>query len=312
MPRHRTPRERLSRTLAALAVAGFALAGLVGPTGATATGATATGSHALAGNTFATRTACSAGTGFPGAVQSLGPTLYWRFSEAAGAMTVADSSGGGHTGTVRLGTLPANRVVLGAASPIWCDSGAALQQPAVARPVTDAGTVVWTTVRAAPGPNTFTIMAWVKVPAGLSTGGRIIGFGNADTGRSTNYDRHLFVDNQGRAVFGIYPGAVRVLRSTTLVNDGAAHFVVGTLGPGGGSLYVDGVLQGSAATWTVAQNYAGYWRVGWDNVAGWGLPGDPNNPTDFGLGGTIDEAAVFEGQALTAAQVAALYAENHW
>lgn len=308
MRRRRHRREHLARALTAAALGFVALIGVADAGGTTAA---ATSSRTLGGNAFTTRTACSGGTAYPGAVQSLGPTFYWRLGDPAGSASVADSSGNGRTGTVRTTGTAANNVTLGATAAIWCDTGA-LQQPAVSRTVNPAGTVVWTTQRAAPGPNTFTIMAWVRVPAGLATGGRVIGFGNANTGRSTTYDRHLFLDNQGRAVFGIYPGAVRVLRSTALVNDGKAHFLVGTLGPGGGQLYVDGVLQGSDATWTVAQSYAGYWRVGWDNLAGWGPTGEPTNPTNFGLGGVIDEAAVFEGQALSAAQVAALWSTNHW
>lgn len=308
MGRRRPRREQLGRVAASVGLAVVTLIG-VAETGATTAAATAT--TVVGGNTFATRTACSGGTGLPGAVQSLGPTFYWRLGDPVGAVTVADSSGNGRPGTVRVTGTAANNVALGATSLIWCDTGA-LRQPAVARAVANAGTVVWTTLRAAPGPNTFTIMAWVQVPAGLATGGRVMGFGNASTGRSTTYDRHLFVDNQGRAAFGIYPGAVRVLRSTTLVNDGKAHFLVATLGPSGGRLYVDGVPQGSDPTWTVAQNYGGYWRVGWDNLAGWGPAGDPVNPTNFGLGGVIDEAAVFEGQELSAAQVAAIWATNHW
>ena len=49
----------------------------------------------------------------------------------------------------------------------------------------------------------------------------------------------------------------------------------------------------------------GYWRVGWDSVAGWGL-------TDAGLDGVIDDAALFENRVLTPAEVAGLWAANHW
>ena len=100
--------------------------------------------------------------------------------------------------------------------------------------------------------------------------------------------------------------------------------MVASVGPAGTELYVDGVREANDPAQTTAETYTGneqalpppavspatqdgqgYWRVGWDNLNGWG-------PTDFGLNGVVDEAALFENKQLTPAQVAALWAANHW
>ncbi len=74
--------------------------GLSASVGLMSTGATLTASATSTG-TFTTRAACAAGTGYPAGVVALGPTFYYRFGEAAGATTVADSSGNGNDAIVR-------------------------------------------------------------------------------------------------------------------------------------------------------------------------------------------------------------------
>jgi Concanavalin A-like lectin/glucanases superfamily len=309
-PRSR-PRSvpRLAATLALGCLAATGMSGL-GPlgTGLATTGATYTSSQDAGASWFSTRAACSAGTSYPAAVTALNPTLYYRFGEGAAPApaSVADSSGAGNDGTVVAGG-PTTSEVFGATSDIWCDSTAAMRQPAVASSVGAAGTVVWNNFHAA--PDVFTLMAWVQVPAGLTTGGRVLGFSSAASGESTDHDRILFLDNAGHAVFGIHPGAVQVISSPGVVNDGRPHQLVASLGPAGGRLYVDGSLVASDPAWTVGQAFNGYWRIGWDTVDSW-LPG--SDPTDFGLDATIDEVAVFEGTQLGSASVAGTYAANHW
>ena len=60
--------------------------------------------------------------------------------------------------------------------------------------------------------------------------------------------------------------------------------MVGTLGPDGMTLYVDGVKVATDPTTTSAQSYSGYWRIGGDNLDGW-----TNQPTSRNFNGTIDE-----------------------
>ncbi len=297
------PRPRSARRLAAaLAIGGLAAIGV------STTGATYSASADAGAASFSTRGACSAGTGYPAAVNALSPTLYYRFGEPAAPAptTVADSSGSGNDGAVVAGGAGGSET-FGAPSPIWCDSTGAMRQPLVDRTTTDAGFVVWPSQRSA--PDVFTEMTWIQVRSGMSTGGRVMGYSNQLGTRSDKYDRHLYLDNAGHVIFGIWTGTATTLTSSGVVNDGRPHQLVASLGPAGGRLYVDGVLVASDPSWTAAENFAGYWRVGWDNLTAWGTATDP---ADFGLDGVIDEAAVFEGTQLTPAEVASTYTANHW
>ena len=303
------PRRRVGLLVAAAAIGclGFGSPMTTGATGTTA--ATYTSTVDAGGASFTTRTACSTATAYPSTVTGLNPSIYYRFGEAAAPQptTVADSSGNGNTGVVVAGAPTSLSENFGAGPAIWCDTTGGMGQPLVDRTSTTAGFVVWPSLRTQ--PNVFTLMAWIQVPNGLPTGGKIMGFGDSMAGLSTRYDRHLFVDDAGRVWFGIHPGGFSTITSPGTVNDGKPHQVVASLGPAGGRLYVDGVLVASNAGWTVAEAYNGYWRIGWDNLGGWAGGADPTN---FGLGGVIDEAAVFEGTQLTPAQVASTYADNHW
>jgi len=158
---------------------------------------------------------------------------------------------------------------------------------------------------AAPAPDALTVAAWISV----SDAGRILGFGDASSGPSTDEDRVLYVDDAGylRAAVRDTGGAVSAVRSDAPVV-GATHHVAFSLGPAGLLLYVDGVRQsGSDPATTSAEAYDGWWRIGWD-----ALPTD-----DPGLGtadelvkGTVDEVAIWDAQ-LSDAQVADLAAANH-
>ncbi len=146
------------------------------------------------------------------------------------------------------------------------------------------------------GPSTFSAQAWIKTTS--TRGGKILGFGNSATGTSSSYDRHLYLDNSGKILFGVYPGAVKTVRTTKSYNDGQWHQVVGTLGQGGLTLYVDGVKVATDPTVTGAQNYSGYWKIGGDNLSGW-----TNQPSSANFTGTIDEVSIYP-TALTDQQVA--------
>jgi hypothetical protein len=149
------------------------------------------------------------------------------------------------------------------------------------------------------GLNTFTAEIWFRTTT--NRGGRLIGFGLARTGASSQYDRHLYMTDAGRIVFGVYHGGFQTLTSTDAYNDGDWHQAVGQVGSGGMKLYVDGQLLATNAAITVAESYSGWWRVGYDNLGGW-----PDEPTSDFFAGTVDEAAVFSS-ALSQAQVLASY-----
>lgn len=270
-------------------------------------GASLTDSETVGAGSLVTR-ACPLPSPYTAAVTALNPTFYWQFSDAAGSTTVADSSGNGNIGAVVTG---APRVTLGAPNSglVQCDD-AGLTSPSIPGTSTSGSFVVKPT--ADQTRNTFTIMAWVSTKS--TAGGRVVGEGDSASGLSTSTqsDRMLFLDNAGHAVFGFYWQKVPYfLRTSMAVNDGRPHFLAATLGPVGATLYVDGIPDQSNTSLTKADKYSGnqgYWRVGWDNLTGWGAV----QPTDFGLDGVIDEAAVFQGTQLTGTQIAGLWAANHW
>ena len=146
-----------------------------------------------------------------------------------------------------------------------------------------------------PGPQQFSIEAWINTTT--TSGGKIVGFGSAQTGDSGSYDRHVYMDNAGHVIFGVYPNAVKTLTSSGTYNDGQWHHIVASLGSAGMSLYVDGRRVGFDASVTSAQAYSGYWRIGGDNINSW-----TNQPSSEYFNGSIDDVAIYP-TALTTAQV---------
>jgi PKD repeat protein len=142
-----------------------------------------------------------------------------------------------------------------------------------------------------PGPNTFSLETWFQTSS--TAGGKIVGFGNANSGNSSAYDRHVYVDDSGKLTFGVYPGWGATVQSPNSVEDGKWHHVVASLSPSGMALYLDGKLVGSRSDVASAQNYRGYWRIGGDSAWSGAAYFD----------GRIDEVAVYPG-TLTSAQVA--------
>jgi hypothetical protein len=154
------------------------------------------------------------------------------------------------------------------------------------------------------GPQQFGLEAWVKTTT--TKGGKIIGFGSSATGNSSSYDRHVYMQNNGKLTFGVYPGAVKTVTSAKSYNDGKYHHIVANLGSDGMKLYVDGELVGNDASVTSAQGYNGYWRVGGDNLGSW-----TNQPTSAYFVSTIDEVAVYAAP-LTKDQVDAHWSLSGW
>ena len=64
-------------------------------------------------------------------------------------------------------------------------------------------------------------------------GGKLIGFGNNQTGSSTNYDRHIYMMNDGQLVFGVWNNQTETIETPNVYNDGAWHYVVATYTHGG-------------------------------------------------------------------------------
>ncbi|GGT72008.1 CBM96 family carbohydrate-binding protein [Streptomyces lateritius] len=212
-----------------------------------------------------------------------GAGLYWRFDEST-TPYAADSSNGDNSGLyINAPALRQTPGAVGGASTAVALNGTDEQIHSDRRQ----------TVTGA-----FTVETWFRTTT--NRGGKLIGFGNNTTRNSGSYDKHLYMTNTGNVVFGVSTGSARTLTSLGSYNNGAWHHAVGTQGPEGMRLYVDGKLVGSNGVST-NQQYAGYWHVGADNLAGW-----PLRPTSNFFAGRIDEAAVYPS-ALTAAQVAKHY-----
>jgi PKD repeat protein len=217
-----------------------------------------------------------------------GATRYWRLGEASG-MTAADLISGDNArlnGNYVLGQAG----VLTSDTAVRFDPGTATKGP---------GYAVGSASQA--GPQSLSIEAWFKTTT--TTGGKIVGFGNATTDASTSYDRHVYMDNAGRIFFGVWPNAVKTVNSAASFNDGKFHHVVGTLGAAGMALYIDGALVANDARVTSTANPTGYWHIASDAVAGW-----PSAPTSRSFGGSVDEVAVYP-TALTPQQVSRHFAD---
>ena len=217
------------------------------------------------------------------AVFDYDPDLYWRLGESSGG-TAVDSGLSGNDGTINPPvTLGVPGALDGVSDTAYRFSGGA----------TSGGHVVASTQVS--DPSVFTTSAWFRTTT--TTGGKIIGFGNQSSGESTSYDRHSYMQDDGRLVFGVWTGSPNTITTDEAYNDGQWHNVVATLSSAGMRLYVDGELVGTNPQ-TDAQDYSGYWRIGGDRT--WGS-------TDNFFTGDIDEALVLSS-ALTATQVAQLYA----
>lgn len=201
-----------------------------------------------------------------------------------------------------LGTSTAD--VAGANPPVF-GSGATVRTPGAVRGPTGASATAFdgttngrvSSTTSAFAPAALSIELWFSTTT--NRGGKLIGFGSAQTGTSNSYDRHIYMRNDGRLVFGVYPGQVRTIASSAAYNDGQWHHAVATLGTGGIALYVDGALVAQDASTTSGEGFRGFWRVGGDNLGSW-----PNQPSSNWFSGAIDEVAIYD-RALSAARIAA-------
>ncbi|CUR55120.1 putative PDK domain-containing protein [metagenome] len=206
------------------------------------------------------------------------PWFYYRLAETSGSTATdagPDGRNGTYSGTISRGVSGALRNSNNAAISLVGRDGFAVSPQA-------------------PGPPTeFSAGIWFKTTD--NKGGRLIGYGSSSSGLSNSYDRHIYIQNDGRLVFGVYNGVENRVTTTGSYRDGVWHQAVATLSPTAGmKLYVDGALVGSNAN-TTAENFTGYWKVGGDNV--W------SGASSRYLTGSLDEAAVFQ-RALTPAEIA--------
>ncbi|MEC4017834.1 LamG-like jellyroll fold domain-containing protein [Streptomyces sp. H27-D2] len=219
-----------------------------------------------------TQTATVAGSpeAYPNRVQADGASLYWRFDEASGSFAT-DASGTNNNGVNRNGPL------LGATPPAVPGGSA----------ITYNGSNQYTNSdRKTTRPAAYSLETWFKTTTG--SGGKLIGFGDRFLENSGTVDKHIYMTNDGRLIFGVNSGWNRTISTGRGWNDGQWHHIVATQGNNGIRLYVDGSLRASDFTVTSGRNYTGYWRVGGDTIGSW-----PSRPSSNYFAGQIDETAVY-------------------
>ncbi|MFE3474153.1 MULTISPECIES: LamG-like jellyroll fold domain-containing protein [unclassified Streptomyces] len=224
---------------------------------------------------------------YPARVKSDGAILYWRFDEPS-ATFAHDSSGNLNNGFLRN-------------APAYRQTPAAITGPSTAIGFNGTNQYAYSN-RQHTAPGRFSIETWIKTTT--TRGGKIIGFGNLTQQNSTRHDKHIYMRNDGRLVFGVHNGSAQTVTTPSAYNDGQWHHVVATQGPlfQGMALYVDGQLRASNILVSTNESTPGYWRIGGDNIGSW-----PNRPTSNFFAGQIDETAVYP-TTLTSSQVSAHYA----
>jgi hypothetical protein len=231
--------------------------------------------------------ACTGPNSYACVVKADGAGPYWRLGDSVASTTADDSSQNGLDGTYSGG------VVRGQAGAVSGDNATLFDGV--------DGTVGSNDVIG--DPQNFSVEAWFNTTT--TNGGKVVGFGNTQSGNGSQYDRHIYMDDDGHVIFGVWEGFPAIVQSPDTYNDGQWHQVVGTISAADGMrLYVDGTQVDSHAvesdgSYGFAEGRDGYWRVGGDNLGGW-----PNQPTSFYLDGLIDEVAIYP-IPLSAAQVQA-------
>jgi hypothetical protein len=247
-----------------------------------------------------TVSATSPTQGYAADVLGDNPSFFWPLNDASGSTTAQDLSPNAFTGTYESSGVDPGAVAPG---PL---AGAADTVPSF-----DGVSGLVSSTNAVAGPSAFTIEGWFKTTT--NTGGKLIGFGNNQTGWSSNYDRHIYMMNDGQLVFGVWNNQTETIESTNAYNDGQWHYVVATLDPVAGmTMWVDGQLVGNNPN-TTPQSYTGYWRIGGDNLGAWNL--DPwggnsqgtTQPNSYYFNGDIADVAVYP-YALDPTQIATHYA----
>jgi len=270
-------------------------------------------------NTSARSTAVSGtvSAGAPAALATayaaLTPQLWWRLADTG--TTAADSSS---TGT-RSGTFQGG-VTKGVAGAVTGNSAVTLNG--------SSGYVASSSTVAA--PTAFTESAWFKTST--IRGGNILSQSDTRTGAGGNTDRIIAMDNNGSLVFALKapavpgfppifgPPAISIRNQGPVWNDNRWHHVTGTYDGTTASLYVDGILQGTASgTWNDPAAKAigmptGYQRAGYADLSQMQLVFGLNFynlkwPASEYFAGSIDEVAAFP-RALTAAQVRSMFASG--
>ena len=250
------------------------------------------GYNNFANSPWTSVTAASGGSrsAYVSSVLASEPDSYWRLDGASGS-TVPDLVGS------RAGTRPGGGLTFGIAGAVGNGTAARFSGA--------SGVAIQTSQNEHPS-HVLSLEAWFRAP-GNSNGGLIVGFNgsNSDAGSTTNQDRHLYMDTAGRIHFGVNAVNPATVATGANMRDNRWHHAVGTLGPNGMQLFIDGVLvQQRTDVSNARTGYYGFWRIG-----GGALNGFPSTNTSSGrwFDGELDEVAIYK-KVLEPAQIVGHYA----
>ncbi len=183
----------------------------------------------------------------------------------------------------------------------------------------DGSTGYLSSEEAVPHTSSYSQSLWFRTTT--IDGGSLFAVANRRTGRNTDSDQGITMDNNGNLVFTTagppsplpFPALNTARNQGPVYNDGRWHFVVATYASAKGAqrLYVDGALTYELPA-EVAPLSQGYARVGYadlsdlQSVFGTNFY-DLKWPSSEFFDGSIDEVATFPS-ALSAKKVSALYA----
>lgn len=238
------------------------------------------------------------------AISAYSPTSYWPLNDSgqtaftgtvpgltASTPTFVDDSGNTNTGTLE-GT-----ATLGAPGPLAANAVTLNGTP---------GNLINTTTSYTDPDTTTGVLSqsiWFKTAAT----GSFMGFTTNQTDSPTpgSYDRLFWIDSTGHLVYGVYSagvaGSFAEVVSPGTYNNNAWHLAVATVGSSGETLYVDGVNVGNVPAATTAQNFIGYWHLGYGYNNLW-----PDATANYYFNGSLAQAAVYPTQ-LNSTQASSLY-----
>jgi signal peptidase I len=244
---------------------------------------------------------------YTGTITDLTPWMYWKLDETSGT-TAGDTSGNNREGTYDPRASAFTRGIVGALTSDSPNLGVTLNGTTACISTTSTTAMI--------APTQLTEIVWFKTTTTM--GGKLFGFetprtGVAVAGSGGTYDRHLYMDGDGKVWFGVYNGGYFTIPSPTALNDGTWHMAAATMGTGGMTLYVDGTAVGTSPN-SSAESTTGWFRAGCGNLAGWGGSwGGANSPTtnsaktqDRPFAGSLDEISVWQ-TVLTATQIRQIY-----
>lgn len=150
-------------------------------------------------------------------------------------------------------------------------------------------------------PNVFSQVGWFRTTT--TRGGYLFGLGSSNSAANgSNYDRSVYMANDGRIFFGVYNGGVITTNSGLSFNDGNWHHVAAIVTANRDILiYVDGLLRGQTTFTGNIEAYNAYFRIGNHNLSGWA-----SSPSSTFFNGALDDIA-FYNKALTPAEIQVLF-----